>query len=70
MADSVVADRKAYITLDRPERLNAIDRWMPVETDAPVERANDDGEVHIIVSGDEGRSFCSATTSRILTREG
>ena len=46
-----VADHKAYITLDRPERLSAIDRWMPLETDAPVERANDDGEVHVIVSG-------------------
>ena len=51
MADSVVTDREAYITLDRPERLNAIDSWMPGETDASVERANDDGEVHVIVPG-------------------
>jgi enoyl-CoA hydratase len=49
-----VADRKAYIALDRPERLNGIDRWMPGETDASVERANDDGEVHVIVPGAKG----------------
>ncbi len=54
-----VADRKAYITLNRPERLNAIDRWMPGEIDAAVELANDDGEVHVIVLRGEGRSFCS-----------
>jgi len=54
-----VADRKAYITLNRPERLNAIDRWMPGEIDAAVELANDDGEVHVIVLRGEGTSFCS-----------
>jgi enoyl-CoA hydratase len=51
--------RKAYITLNRPERLNAIDRFMPGEIDAAVELANDDDEVHVIVLRGEGRSFCS-----------
>src|SRR3954467_10470924 len=54
-----VADRKAYITLDRPERLNAIDRSMPSEIRAAVDLANDDPEVHVIVLRGEGRSFCS-----------
>ena len=52
-------DRKAYITLARPERLNAIDARMPRELRAAVEQANDDPEVHVIVLAGEGRSFCA-----------
>jgi enoyl-CoA hydratase len=52
-------DRKAYITLNRPERLNAIDARMPKEIHRAVEMANDDAEVHVIVLQGEGRSFCS-----------
>src|SRR4051812_38084051 len=51
--------RKAYITLDRPDRLNAIDGRMPSEIRRAVERANDDPDVHVIVLGGEGRSFCA-----------
>ncbi len=53
------AARKASITLDRPERLNAIDEHMPGEIRAAVERANDDPEVHVIVLQGAGRAFCS-----------
>jgi enoyl-CoA hydratase len=52
-------DRKAYITLNRPERLNAIDGDMPREIREAVELANDDPEVHVIILGGEGRSFCA-----------
>jgi enoyl-CoA hydratase len=51
--------RKAYITLDRPERLNAIDAHMPREIREAVELANDDPEIHVIVLRGEGRSFCA-----------
>jgi enoyl-CoA hydratase len=51
--------RKAYITLDRPERLNAINGAMPSEIRRAVERANDDPDVHVIVLGGAGRSFCA-----------
>jgi enoyl-CoA hydratase len=51
--------RKAYITLNRPERLNAIDGAMPREIREAVEVANDDSEVHVIVLRGEGRSFCA-----------
>src|SRR3954452_24633372 len=51
--------RKAYITLDRPDRLNAIDGRMPSEIRRAVERANDDPDVHVIVLGGAGRSFCA-----------
>jgi len=53
------AGRKAYITLDRPERLNAIDEAMPREIHEAVELANDDAGVHVIVLRGEGRSFCA-----------
>lgn len=52
-------DRKAYVTLDRPHRLNAIDGAMPGEIRAAVELANDDPAVHVIVLAGAGRSFCS-----------
>ncbi|MGH8999075.1 MAG: crotonase/enoyl-CoA hydratase family protein [Acidimicrobiia bacterium] len=52
-------DRKAYLTLDRPERLNAIDDEMPGEIRRAVEAANDDPAVHVIVVGGAGRAFCA-----------
>jgi enoyl-CoA hydratase len=52
-------DRKAYITLNRPERLNAIDERMPREIRQAVERANDDPSVHVIVLQGAGRAFCA-----------
>src|SRR3989442_8213602 len=51
--------RKAYITLNRPERLNAIDRGMPGEIREAVELANADGDVHVIILAGAGRSFCA-----------
>ncbi|MCW2666781.1 MAG: paaG [Frankiales bacterium] len=52
-------DRKAYVTLNRPERLNAIDDVMPGEIRAAVERANDDDDVRVIVLQGAGRAFCA-----------
>jgi len=54
-----VSDRKAYITLNRPDRLNAIDALMPGEIRRAVEVANEDRAVHVIVLGGEGRAFCT-----------
>lgn len=51
--------RIARITLNRPERLNAIDTRMPGEIRAAVERANADDGIHVIVLAGAGRSFCS-----------
>ena len=53
------ADRVATITLNRPERLNAIDLRMPPEIRAAVEEANRDDSVHVIVLTGAGRSFCA-----------
>ncbi|HET6285264.1 MAG TPA: crotonase/enoyl-CoA hydratase family protein [Amycolatopsis sp.] len=54
-----VEDRKAYLTLNRPERLNAITDVMPGEIRQAVERANEDDAVRVIVMRGEGRSFCA-----------
>lgn len=53
------ADGKvAYITLNRPERLNAIDAHMPLEIRAAVRQANFDPGVHCIVLRGSGAGFC------------
>jgi enoyl-CoA hydratase len=54
-----VSGRVATITLDRPERLNAIDATMPGEIRAAVEAANADDRVHVIVLKGAGRAFCT-----------
>ena len=54
-----VRDRIATITLNRPERLNAIDSKMPREIRQAVEQANEDDHVHVIVLRGAGRAFCA-----------
>jgi enoyl-CoA hydratase len=51
--------RIATITLNRPDRLNAIARGMPQEIREAVEKANDDNDIHCIVLTGAGRSFCA-----------
>lgn len=51
--------RIARLTLNRPERLNAINEAMPRDLRAAVERANRDDEVHVIILGGAGRAFCA-----------
>ena len=52
-------DRVARITLNRPERLNAINDAMPGEIRRAVEQANADDGVHVIVLQGAGRAFCA-----------
>jgi enoyl-CoA hydratase len=52
-------DRVATITLNRPERLNAINQAMPSEIRTAVEAANDDDDIHVIVLTGAGRAFCA-----------
>jgi enoyl-CoA hydratase len=54
-----VRGRIASITLNRPERLNAIDDAMPGEIRAAVEAANVDDRVHVIVLQGAGDAFCA-----------
>jgi len=50
--------RRALITLNRPERMNAIDRDMPAEIATAVGMANEDNAVHAIVLTGAGKGFC------------
>lgn len=51
-------DRVATITLNRPERFNAINALMPDEIAAAIDRANRDNKIHVIVLTGAGRGFC------------
>ena len=51
--------RLARITLNRPDRMNAINRAMPGEIRAAIAEANADPKVHVIVLRGAGRAFCA-----------
>ena len=53
------ADRIARITLNRPERLNAINSTLTSELRQAVADANDDPGVSVIVLSGSGRAFCA-----------
>jgi len=53
-----VQGRRATITLNRPERMNAIDRYMPREIADAVAMANENNDVHVIVLTGAGKGFC------------
>ena len=50
--------RIATITLNRPERMNAIDLNMPGEIADAVTRANQDDNIHVIILAGSGKGFC------------
>jgi enoyl-CoA hydratase/carnithine racemase len=54
-----VRDEVAWITLDRPERLNAWTPRMSEEQAHAIERANADAGVGAVVMTGEGRGFCA-----------
>jgi enoyl-CoA hydratase/carnithine racemase len=53
-----VADRAARITLDRPQRGNALTSTLIAELAACVERADLDPSVHVILLAGNGKGFC------------
>ncbi len=61
--------RIARITLNRPERLNAINEEMPGEIAAAVAEANADDGVHVIVLGGAGRAFCAGYDLKLYAEE-
>ncbi len=52
-------DHIALITLNRPERLNALSRPLHLETLAAAEEARNDDDVFAVVVTGAGRGFCS-----------
>lgn len=64
-----VSGHKAYLTLDRPERLNAINDEMPREIAAAVERANADPAIRVIILRGAGRAFCSGYDLKLFAED-
>ena len=56
--DYAAADGIAHITLNRPDRLNAINRGLISDLREAVVAANDDGAVRVLVLSGAGRAFC------------
>ena len=65
-----VRDHRAILTLDRPERLNAITAQMAREIGAAVGEANDDPSVRVIVVQGEGRAFCAGYDLKLYAEGG
>jgi enoyl-CoA hydratase len=63
-------DHRAYITLNRPERLNAITAEMGREIAAAVAQANDDDAVRVIVVQGAGRAFSSGYDLKMYAEGG
>jgi len=57
--DYTAADGIARITLNRPERLNAINRGLISDLREAVIAANEDSAVRVIVLSGAGRAFCA-----------
>ena len=53
-----VNDRVATVTLNRPDKYNAITERMPGNLVEAVERASNDDSAHVIVLTGAGRGFC------------
>ena len=56
-----VEDRVATITIDRPERRNAMTHAMNAEYGRLIRKASDDDAVHVLVVTGAGGSFCAGT---------
>ncbi|WP_017624199.1 crotonase/enoyl-CoA hydratase family protein [Nocardiopsis chromatogenes] len=65
-----VRDHRAYITLDRPDRLNAITAGMAREIGGAVTAANEDGSVRVIVVQGAGRAFCAGYDLKLYAEAG
>ncbi len=63
-------DHRAYITLNRPERLNAVTGEMAREIAAAVAHANDDDAVRVIVVQGAGRAFSSGYDLKLYAEGG
>lgn len=65
-----VRDRRAYLTLDRPDRLNAITAQMGRDIAAAVAVANADRGVRVIVVQGAGRAFSAGYDLKLYAEEG
>jgi enoyl-CoA hydratase len=73
VADTVLYDTGggvATVTLNRPDRLNAITAEVARALRARVEQANEDPDVHVIVLQGEGRAFSAGYDMKQYAEEG
>jgi enoyl-CoA hydratase len=68
--DYEVRDHKAYITLNRPERLNAITAEMAKDLASSVARANDDDDVRVLIVQGAGRAFSAGYDLKLYAEQG
>ena len=68
--DYEVNDRVATITLNRPDKFNAITERMPDDLTNAVTRAIDDDSVHVIVLTGAGRGFCGGYDLNAFAEKG
>jgi enoyl-CoA hydratase len=61
--------RLARLTLNRPEKLNAINDEMPGELHAAVVKANQDDAVHVIMLAGAGRAFCAGYDLKLYAEQ-
>ena len=69
--DSVLYEKKdgvGLITLNRPERMNAIDKDMRMELGRFLDSAESDDEVRVLVLTGAGKAFCSGGYSKSVNR--
>jgi enoyl-CoA hydratase len=68
------ADGIAWLTLARPEALNALSLTMLDEIDAAISDVQGDGQTRVLVITGQGRAFCAGAdlkgVSELLTKEG
>ncbi|MDH3376274.1 MAG: crotonase/enoyl-CoA hydratase family protein [Gammaproteobacteria bacterium] len=62
-------DRVATITLNRPERFNAISETMPDDIGTAFDHANNDDAVHVVVLTGAGRGFCGGYDLNVYAEE-
>jgi enoyl-CoA hydratase len=65
-----VRNRKAYLTLNRPDRLNAITADVARALKARVDQADADPDVHVIVLQGAGRAFSAGYDMKEYAEEG
>jgi enoyl-CoA hydratase/carnithine racemase len=72
-ADPVLVDVRApvaTVTLNRPEKLNALDLGLVAALDAATERVAAEPDVHVVVVRGRGRSFCAGLDLDMFAAEG
>jgi len=55
----IVKNKSAWIVLNRPEKLNSLDRESWILIQEYIKRANDDSNIKLIVLTGSGEVFCA-----------